>query len=214
MTDYHFYEPAQGHGLKHNPFNSIVAPRPIGWVSTVSRNDGFNLAPYSFFNAFNYKPPIIGFSSVGDKDSVKNIRENPEFVWNLATRSLAQQMNTTSAMVERSIDEAELAGLEMTPSKLVKPLRVASSPASFECRLSQILQLQSAAGEKMESWLVLGEVIGVWIDPAMIEDGVYITERAQPILRGGGPADYFMADGNTKFQMHRPDEDEVKKASR
>ena len=214
MTEYYFYEPSQGHGLAHNPFNSIIAPRPIGWISTVGYDGHYNLAPYSFFNAFNYVPPIIGFSSVGNKDSLKNIRENPEFVWNLATRPLAEQVNLTSAMVDRSVDEAILAKLEMTPSRLVAPPRVSQSPAAFECRMSQIIQLQSAAGEKVESWLILGEVIGVWIDPAMMENGVYVTERAEPILRGGGPADYFVANGDTKFEMHRPDENEINAASR
>ena len=81
----HYYEPAAGHGLPHNPFNAIVAPRPIGWVGTTSRGGTHNLAPYSFFNAFNYIPPIVGFCSVGDKDSLKNVREVPEFSWNLGS---------------------------------------------------------------------------------------------------------------------------------
>ncbi len=213
MTNYHFYEPANGNGLKHNPFNSIIAPRPIGWISSVSGDGTHNLAPYSFFNAFNYVPPIIGFSSVGAKDSLANVRETGEFVWNLVTKPLAVQMNITSAGVDPASDEAALAGLTMSASKLVKPLRVAASPVSFECRMTQIIQLQSAAGEKVESWLVLGEVIGVWIDPAMTENGIYITERAEPILRGGGPADYFVANGDTKFEMHRPDESEIAKAT-
>ena len=164
-----------------------------------------NLAPYSFFNAFNYIPPIIGFSSVGDKDSVKNVRETGEFTWNLATRDLAQGMNTTSAMVERGVDEAQLAGIAMTPSRIVVPPRVAASPAAFECKVTQIIQLQTAAGDSVPSWLILGEVVGVHIDRAMLEDGVYITERARPIMRGGGPADYFEALAEGKFLMDRPD---------
>ena len=213
MTNYHFYEPAQGHGLAHNPFNSIIAPRPIGWISSLSGQGVHNLAPYSFFNAFNYVPPIIGFSSVGAKDSLANVRETGEFVWNLAVKSLSKQMNTTSAGVDPTVEEAKLAGLEMADSKLVTPKRVAASPVSFECKVSQIMQLESAAGESIESWMVFGEVIGVWIDPAMIENGIYITERAQPILRGGGPADYFVANGDTKFKMGRPDAEEIGKAT-
>ena len=205
MTDFHFYEPKDGHGLPHNPFNAIVAPRPIGWVTTVDSAGNMNLAPYSFFNAFNYIPPIIGFSSVGDKDSLKNVRETGEFTWNLATRDLAQGMNTTSAMVGRGVDEAQLAGIAMTPSRLVAPPRVAASPAAFECKVTQIVQLQTAAGDSVPSWLILGEVVGVHIDRAMLEDGVYITERARPIMRGGGPADYFEALAEGKFLMDRPD---------
>src|SRR5690606_17621082 len=85
MTDFHFYEPASGHGLRHDPFNAIVGPRPIGWISSRDKNGLVNLAPYSFFNAFNYVPPIVGFCSLGWKDSVSNIAETGEFVWNLAT---------------------------------------------------------------------------------------------------------------------------------
>ncbi len=213
MSDYHFYEPAQGHGLAHNPFNSIIAPRPIGWISTLSGEGAHNLAPYSFFNAFNYVPPIIGFSSVGAKDSLANARETGEFVWNLATKTLAGQMNMTSAGVDPTVEEAKLAGLEMADAKTVAPKRVASSPVSFECKVSQIVQLETAAHETVESWMVFGEVVGVWIDPAMIENGIYVTERAEPILRGGGPADYFMANGDTKFEMGRPDDSEIAKAT-
>ena len=97
----HFYEPMKGHGLAHDPLNAIIAPRPIGWVSTRSAAGALNLAPYSFFNAFNYRPPIVGFSSVGEKDSLRNARETREFVWNLAVRELAEQVNATSATVAR-----------------------------------------------------------------------------------------------------------------
>src|SRR6202044_1385873 len=93
----HIYEPAQGHGLKHDPFNAIVGPRPIGWIASLSAAGGRHLAPYSFFNAFNYRPPIIGFASIGRKDSLDNIEATREFVWNLATRPLAARMNATSA---------------------------------------------------------------------------------------------------------------------
>lgn len=203
MTDMHFYEPANGHGLKHDPFNSIVAPRPIGWVSTLSAGGVRNLAPYSFFNAFNYVPPIIGFSSIGAKDSLANVRATGEFVWNLASWHLREAMNASSATVEPGIDEFELAGLEAAPARIVKPPRVAGAPVAFECRLSQIVQLQGADGAKVESWLVLGEVVGVHIDPATIEDGVYRTSGARPILRGGW-GDYFEVREEARFEMMRP----------
>src|ERR1700759_5089042 len=159
--DAHFYEPARGHGLRHDPLNAIVAPRPIGWVSTVDAQGRRNLAPYSFFNAFNYVPPIIGFASIGRKDSLANAEATGMFVWNLATRDLAEAMNKTSATVAQ--DEFELAGLTPVPSRLVAPPRVLESPVNFECRVSQILQLTGAGGAKIETWVVFGEVVAVHI---------------------------------------------------
>ena len=99
MHDMHYYEPASGHGLPHDPFNAIVGPRPIGWVATKGQDGSANLAPYSFFNAFCYVPPIIGFSSTGAKDSLRNVRETGEFTWNLVTRELAEAMNASCAAV-------------------------------------------------------------------------------------------------------------------
>ncbi|MBY0582290.1 MAG: flavin reductase family protein [Sphingomonas sp.] len=199
---HHFYEPAHGHRLAHDPLNAIVAPRPIGWISSVSGAGVRNLAPYSFFNLFNYAPPIIGFASIGWKDSAANIAETGEFVWNMVTRPLAEAMNASSAMVERAVDEFTLAGLDALPSTLVKPDRVAASPVQFECRHTQTLQLTSAAGVATDSWVILGEVVGIHIDPAMIEDGVYQTMRAAPVMRGGGWGDYF--DLGPLFRMNRP----------
>lgn len=199
---HHFYEPAHGHRLAHDPLNAIVAPRPIGWISSVSGAGVRNLAPYSFFNLFNYAPPIIGFASIGWKDSAANIAETGEFVWNMVTRPLAEAMNASSAMVERAVDEFTLAGLDALPSTLVKPDRVAASPVQFECRHTQTLRLTSAAGVATDSWLILGEVVGIHIDPAMIEDGVYQTTRAAPVMRGGGWGDYF--DLGPLFRMNRP----------
>ncbi|MEN9934059.1 MAG: hypothetical protein RLZZ387_638, partial [Chloroflexota bacterium] len=126
MTDQpgeHFYEPARGHGLPHDPFKAIVAPRPIGWISTIDREGRVNLAPYSFFNAFSSSPPIVGFCSEGRKDSVRNAEETGEFVANLVTRSLATAMNQTSAAVAAEVDEFTLAGLTPLPSRLVAPPR-------------------------------------------------------------------------------------------
>ena len=155
----HFYEPAKGHGLRHDPLNAIVAPRPIGWVSTVDAEGRRNLAPYSFFNAFNYVPPIIGFASIGRKDSLANAEATGMFVWNLATRDLAEAMNRTSATAARGVDEFELSGLTPAPSSLVAPPRVLESPVNFECRVSQILQLAGADGTRIETWVVFGEVV-------------------------------------------------------
>lgn len=204
MTEWHFYEPRDGHGLPHDPLNAMVAPRPIGWISTLSADGVRNIAPYSFFNLLNYTPPLIGFSSMGWKDSVANIDATGEFVWSLATRDLAEAMNATAASVAADVDEFALAGLETAPSRLVAPQRVAASPVSFECRLTQLIRLTDRAGVELDQWLVIGEAVGIHIDTAMLEDGVYQTARARPILRGGGPADYFEVTPETLFRMRRP----------
>ena len=146
----HFYEPHLGHGLKHDPFNSIVGPRPIGWVSSQSASGVLNLAPYSFFSAFNYVPPVIGFSSIGRKDSLNNIEATGEFVWNLVTRDLAEVMNKTCEAVPPEVNEFELAGLTPEASRIVQVPRVAQSPVSFECRCTQILQLADVQGQAIE----------------------------------------------------------------
>ena len=201
---HHFYQPGHGHGLKHDPLSAIVAPRPIGWISTTSVAGVRNLAPYSFFNMFNYAPPIIGFASIGWKDSAENAYKTGSFVWNLATRALAEAMNLSSINAAADVDEFTLAGLASLPSMLVAPDRVAASPVQFECRTSQTIRLCSADGALVDSWLILGEVVGVHIDPAMIVDGVYQTARARPIMRGGGWSDYFEANESVQFQMRRP----------
>ena len=200
----HYYEPASGHGLAHDPFNAIVGPRPIGWISTRSAEGGLNLAPYSFFNAFNYRPPIIGFASAGRKDTLANIQATGEFVWNLATKAQATQMNATSATVPADVDEFALAGLGMFPSRKIAPPRVAGSPVHFECRMTQIVQLQSVEGAMVETWLVLGEVVAVHIDRILLKDGVYQTADAFPILRAGGIGGYAQISPAMMFEMPRP----------
>jgi flavin reductase (DIM6/NTAB) family NADH-FMN oxidoreductase RutF len=203
-TDIHFYEPSAGHGLAHDPFNALVAPRPIGWISSRSRDGVLNLAPYSFFNAFNYTPPLVGFASIGYKDSVRNIEETGEFGWNLATRPLAEAMNQSCAAVGPEVDEFQLAGLTPEPSRVIGVPRVKETPVSFECRVSQILRLTGADGTETDTWMVFGEVVGVHIARHLLKDGVYQTAAAEPILRGGGPADYFGISPDTFFQMYRP----------
>jgi flavin reductase (DIM6/NTAB) family NADH-FMN oxidoreductase RutF len=200
----HFYQPKEGHQLPHDPFNAIIAPRPIGWISTKSATGQVNLAPYSFFNAFNYHPPIIGFSSIGYKDSVKNAADTGEFCWNLVTRSLAESMNQTSAAVDSSIDEFELANLAKGQSKIIDVPYVAQSPVVMECKTSQVIQLQSAAGEDCQTWMVFGEVVGVHIAKSAIKEGIYDTAAMQPVMRGGGPGDYFSVSELQKFQLFRP----------
>lgn len=203
--DIHSYRPSQGHGLAHDPFNAIVGPRPIGWISTRAADGALNLAPYSFFNAFNYRPPIVGFASIGWKDSVRNVQATGEFCWNLATEALAHPMNASSETFPPEVDEFQIAGLTPAPSQLVGAPRVAESPVSFECRLSQLIQLTGADGTPVKTWLVLGEVVMVHIAKALLKDGVYDTAAARPILRAGGAGGYALITPESMFEMIRPD---------
>jgi flavin reductase (DIM6/NTAB) family NADH-FMN oxidoreductase RutF len=198
------YQPNLGHGLPHDPFSAIVGPRPIGWISTQSAAGILNLAPYSFFNAFNYIPPIIGFSSVGHKDTLKNIEETGEFAWNLVTRDLLAKMNQTSAPLPADQSEFSFAGLTPLNSDLISVPRVLESPVTFECRKTSISQLLSKEGNKINSWLVLGEVVMVHIASDLLENGIYKTASAGHILRGGGPADYFSIGPEQLIQLLRP----------
>ena len=200
----HFYEPRSGHRLPHDPFNAIVGPRPIGWISSHSQAGALNLAPYSFFNAFNYTPPIVGFASIGYKDSVRNIEQTGEFAWNLTTRALAEAMNQSCASVPPEVNEFELAGLTPAPSRVIAVPRVLESPVSFECRSTQIIQLQGADGGKVPTWLVLGEVVAVHIAQELLKDGVYDTAAAGHVLRAGGRGDYFTVGPEQLFRMYRP----------
>jgi flavin reductase (DIM6/NTAB) family NADH-FMN oxidoreductase RutF len=201
----YFYQPSLGHGLPHDPLNAIVGPRPIGWISSEDNDGRRNLAPYSFFNCFNYHPPLIGFSSNGWKDSVRNIVETGEFVWNLATVELANAMNESSASLAHDEDEFLFSGLTPVASQLVKAPRVAESPVNFECRLSQCIQLTGADGTPIETWLVLGEVVGIHIRETLLEEGIYQTAKANPILRAGGPTAYYSISEAQRFDLVRPD---------
>jgi flavin reductase (DIM6/NTAB) family NADH-FMN oxidoreductase RutF len=203
--DAHHYRVADGTGLPHDPLNAIIGPRPIGWISSLSQAGVANLAPYSFFNAFNYRPPVIGFCSIGWKDSVANIDATGEFVWNLANRPLAAAMNETSASIAADEDEFVRGGLTPVPSTMVAPPRVLESPVNFECQLTQLVQLRSVDGEDIPSWLVLGQVVAVHIDRHLLVDGVYDTAAAQPILRAGGPTSYAEIRPDAMFHMTRPD---------
>ena len=204
MSDY-FYEPSKGHGLPHNPFKAIVAPRPIGWISSIDKQGRVNLAPYSFFNASAETPPVIGFcTSHARKDSVNNIDETGEFVANFCGAELAQEMNITSASVAPGVDEMKLAGLEAAASTLVKPPRIARAIAALECKLISTTQLKNAKGELIDTWLTLGEVVGVHINDEFLKDGIFDTAAARPLGRCGYKGDYV--EVNTLFEMIRPKE--------
>ena len=202
MSDY-FYEPRNGHGLPHNPFKALIAPRPIGWISTVDLQGRVNLAPYSFFNAFCESPPIIGFATSHDrKHSINNVEETGEFVANLVGRDLAEAMNVTSASVAAGVDEMQLAGLEAAASTLVKPPRVALAIAAFECKLTEVYQLTDASGKPITTWVAMGEVVGVHINDAYLRDGYFDIVAARTIGRCGYRGDYVEVSG--VFEMIRP----------
>ncbi|APE06418.1 Asp/Glu/hydantoin racemase [Alteromonas sp. RW2A1] len=204
LSSIHFYQPKDGHGLAHDPFNAIIAPRPIGWISTQSSQGVLNLAPYSFFNALNYTPPIIGFSSVGDKDSLNNARETGEFCWNLVSKHLVDAMNETSRPLSPEESEFSASGLSTASSQVVAVPRVKESLVSMECKVTDITQLKSAKGELVNSWFIMGEVVGVHIDKSLIEDGVYKTLKGEPVMRGGGAGDYFSISESNYFELRRP----------
>ncbi len=207
-NDLLFYEPSvgpgPGDGLSHDPFNAIVGPRPIGWISSRGADGSVNLAPYSFFNAFNYRPPILGFSSVGSKDSLRNARETGEFVWNLATAALAEPMNASSAALAYGTNEFAAAGVTQAASRLIAAPRVAESPVNFECKVCDIVALKGWKGEPAGAWLVLAEVVGVHIRRSLVKQGVFDTFGAGIILRAGGPSAYAAIHPDARFDMHRP----------
>jgi flavin reductase (DIM6/NTAB) family NADH-FMN oxidoreductase RutF len=197
-----FYDTkTNGHGLPHDPFKAIVAPRPIGWISSMGADGSVNLAPYSFFNAFSSRPPIVGFASEGPKDSVSFIAETREFVCNLVTFDLRDAMNATSAPLPRGTSEFVHAGLETAPSKMVKPPRVKASPVALECKLIEIKQLSDSDGNSVNSFLVLGHVVGIHIDEAFIRDGRFDILAAGTIARCGY-TDYSVVDD--VFSITRP----------
>jgi len=199
-----FYETASNaHGLPHDPFKAIVTPRPIGWITAMSAKGEINLSPYSFFNAVSERPPMVAFASAGKKDALTFIEETKEFVCNLATYDLREQMNATSAVLPRGRNEMEHAGLKAAPSRLVKPPRVAEALSALECKWLQTLPLVPLEGGEPSYYLVIGQVVGVHIDDRYIVDGLVDTAAMRPIARTGY-RDYFVATPETKFSLTRP----------
>lgn len=201
-----FYRTTEEQDLSRVPFNALVVPRPIGWISSVDATGGINLAPYSFFNAVAYRPPQVMFAATsshvygGLKDSIENVRETREFVVNLATWELRQQMNASAVSAPRQVNEFEYAGLTETPSELVQPPRVAESPVHLECVHTQTIQLLTD-DEDDPNTVVFGKVVGVHIDDRFIVDGKVDTVKLQPIGRLGY-LEYVRV--TESFSMERP----------
>lgn len=192
-----FYRPAEGHGLPHNPFNAIVSPRPIGWISTRG-SMGDNLAPYSFFNAVAYVPPQVVFASTSTKDSLKNIRETGVFAVNIVPFDLVTAMNDSSAPLPRGEDEFTATGMEKAQCWEIDCPHVADAPAVLECRVVQVTQLLGA-----DNWLVHGEVVGIHMRDDCVHDGRFDVTRFNPVSRLGY-RDF--ATVRELFELKRPDE--------
>ncbi|AML53492.1 flavin reductase family protein [Falsihalocynthiibacter arcticus] len=201
-----FYEPKNGHGFPHNPFNALVTPRPIGWISTRDRNGNDNLAPYSFFNAVAYEPPQVMFASTsakddrdGTKDSVANIRETGVFCVNIVEYAMRDAMNVTSGSYAKDVDEFSLAELEKAECSVISASRVALAPANLECKLTKIVQLPGEA-----NFAVFGEVVGVHLRDSCLVDGVFDVSTFSPLARLGYK-DYARVE--TIFSLKRPGEE-------
>ena len=190
-----FYRPDAGHGLPHNPFNAIVSPRPIGWISSRG-SQGDNLAPYSFFNAVAYVPPQVVFASTATKDSLANIRETGVFAVNIVAEAAKEKMNLTSGPYARGDDEFALASVPKADCETVDCPRVADAPAVLECRVVEIIALRGA-----DNHMVLGEVTGVHIRDDCLVDGRFDVTRFHPLARLGY-RDYAVV--REVFEMKRP----------
>jgi len=200
-----FYEPKNGHGLSHNPFNAIVTPRPIGWISTRDAQGIDNLAPYSFFNAVAYVPPQVMFAStaskadqIGTKDSVANIRETGVFCVNIVEYAMRDAMNATSATLGKEVDEFAHAGLDKAACETIACARVALAPAALECKVTQILTLEGD-----ENYAVFGEVVGVHMRDDCLVDGRFDITTYHPLSRLGY-RDYTII--RDLFTLSRPDD--------
>ncbi|WP_020179018.1 flavin reductase family protein [Methylopila sp. M107] len=198
-----FYEPILGHGLPHDPFKAIVAPRPIGWISTIDRQGRPNLAPYSFFNGVCDSPPMVMFSSGGRKHSAANAEATGEFVCNFASLALKDAMNESSAPLPAGASEFDAAGLLKAASRTVRPPRVAASPAALECKTVSVTELKDRLGVSTNRYLVIGQVTGVHIHEEFLVNGLFDTAKAGALARCGY-MDY--AATTETFSMFRPGE--------
>ena len=202
-----FYEPPKnGHGLAVDPGKAVVVPRPIGWVTTVDAQGRVNLAPFAFYNGVSEAPPMVMYCPGGSygnspaKHSLLNVRATGEFVVNMVSEALKEQMNVTAGMVEMGVDEMKLAKLEPAPSRLVKPPRVAASPVALECRLWKVIDLP-ASGPDVGYAIVIGTVLGIHIDDSIIKDGRVDTLAYRPVARLGY-SEYTTVDN--VWRMRRP----------
>jgi flavin reductase (DIM6/NTAB) family NADH-FMN oxidoreductase RutF len=197
-----FYEPRKkNHGLPHDPYNAIVGPRPIGWITSINFKGDINLAPYSYFNSVSTDPPMVMFASDGRKDTIEFVEETGEFVCNLAVWHLRAHVKDTSLTFARGINEMEVVGLEAIPSVLVKPPRVKASPCALECKWLQTVQLKDIDGNPAPRFIAFGQVIGIHIDENFIKDGFLDTGAMKPIARAGYQ-EYFVTTADARFFLN------------
>lgn len=199
-----FYDTeSNAHGMAHDPFKAIVAPRPIGWIGTKGKDGSRNLSPYSFFNAVGDRPKMVMFSSSGRKDSLRNVEETGVFTASFVSRSLLHQMSASSAAVPYETDEFALASLTATPGRLVDAPYVGEAVAVLECRVTTVLTLPDLDGNETDSHAVFGQVVGIHISDSMIRDGRFDLASADPIMRLGY-MDY--AGMGPVFELRRPNQ--------
>ena len=201
----HYDAIENNHGLAHDPFKALIAPRPIGWIGSISKDGIYNLAPYSFFNAISDQPHYVMFSSKNIKDSVRNVQETGEFTCSLSTWDTRDGMNVSSAPVPADVDEFPISNLTAAASKFVKPPRVKESPAAIECRYWKTIELPDVApGSDQGHFLVIGQVVGIYIDEAYISDGIVDTGAMRPLARLGY-MDYAVVTPETVLTINRPE---------
>ena len=202
MASWHSFDPAAGHGLKHDPMKAIVAPRPIAWVGSVSPAGVHNLAPYSFFNLISARPPLLMISSEGSKDSVTNIGATGEFTVNLVTQDNMARMNHSSASVAPDVDEFDLAQVDWLASDLIQARRVADTPVSMECKLIEIKQLEDLSGQALNTSMIIAQIVRVHVREDCIKDGLFDLVAAQVVARAGYRGDYVPVERT--MEMLRP----------
>lgn len=196
-----FYRYEDGHGLPHDPLKAIVAPRPIGWISSRAGDGRVNLAPYSFFNMISTRPCLLMFSSEGHKDSVAFIEETREFAANLVSANLSEAMNATSVNAPRGVSEFEYSGLTPADCRLIGAPRVAEAFATLECVVTDIQNPKDRHGKPVSAIMVIGEVVGVHLDEAILTNGLVDMAKARPVSRLG----YMdFASVSETFRMFRP----------
>ncbi len=195
---------SQNRTLPHNPFKALVAPRPIGWITALSASGALNLSPYSFFNGIADNPEMVAFSSGGRKDALSFVEETGEFTCSFASHELREAMNRTSAPLPRGESEMAFAGLTPAPSRKVRPPRVAEAPAALECKWLQTVPLVPMGGGEPGYFLVIGQVVSIYVDDRFVVDGRVVTGAMRPIMRGGY-FDYFAVGPEQRFEMRRPE---------
>lgn len=200
------------HGLRHNPLKALVAPRPIGWISTLDKNGVANLAPFSFFNLISDRPPCVMFSGGGPKDSWHNAQATGEFVCSLATWELRYEMNASSAEVPPDIDEFTIARVTTAPSEFVRPPRVKESPVALECKYVQTVTLPQDEKTGKIHHMIIGRVVGIYIDDRFIKNGLVDTGAMRPIARMGY-RDYSVVTPDSVFTLELPEVDASGKVS-